>query len=173
MWVTSTDWVDSNNRSWAGSGNNRTLDMGTWTLRGLVPGNYSPKCAEGYVYSITGNGQLRQITPNGTVSDIGSQAPTGSYYNGLGVGSGGEPVYAILRSGGSGTDLGATVYRFDTTTGQWSSTGASRSSTGTNLVGGAVDLSTGIYYFGGFTSSGNFTAYQYNPATNAITLKGT
>lgn len=36
-WVTSTDWVDSNNLSWQGSGDDRTLDFGEFILRPTTP----------------------------------------------------------------------------------------------------------------------------------------
>ncbi|MEA5053262.1 MAG: SpaA isopeptide-forming pilin-related protein, partial [Propionicimonas sp.] len=175
-WVSNTDWVDSNNRTWQGSGDSRTLDFGTFTVRKLEPGSYQPTCSAGDIYAISAAGQLQQVAP-GSTKLLGTSAGR-TYMNGLGIGSGGGLVYALQRSNDSGTEQNGTVWQFDTTTGQWSSTGASTSdlggNTGTNLIGGAVDLSTGLYYFGGFTSNGNFKVYEYNPSANPrIKLKAT
>lgn len=156
-------------------GSANTYGFGTFLVEKIVT---SPTCQAGYVYGVTASGQLRQVTPNGVVTNMGTAASGVSYFNGLGIGSGGSPVYAIARTSGSGTSLNGTVYAYNTLTGIWTNTGASTSAlggnTGTNLVGGAVDLSTGLYYFGGFTSGGDFKVYEYNPsATPKIKLKGT
>ena len=173
-WVSSTGWVDSNDLSWQGSGNTRTLDFGSFTVEKIQT---AVKCDLGYIYAISSAGQLQQIAPGGAITNIGTSAGQNNM-NGLGIGSGGAPVYATLRSSGSGTSQNATVWQFDTASGQWSSTGASTSSlggnTGTNMIGGAVDLSSGLYYFGGFTSGGDFKVYEYDPsATPKIKLKAT
>ncbi|PWD50946.1 hypothetical protein C8046_10060 [Serinibacter arcticus] len=169
-WVSSPDWVDSSTLTWSGTGSDSTLDMGTFVLRQT---SNRPFCEAGYVYSVTDNGQLQQVAPGGVVTPKGTRAPNVSSFNGLGIGSGGQPVYAIARSG-SGTSMSGTIYSYNVTTGVWSSTGATSGNTSSNLVGGAVDLSSGLYYFGGFTSSGSFRLYQYDPAANpAVTLKGT
>lgn len=148
--------------------------------RGFAPLATSPtplRCDAGYVYGVTAAGQLRQVAPDGTVTNLGTPASGVLSFNGLGVGPGGSPVYAIERTGAD-TSRNATVYEYTTTTGTWSSTGASTSAlggnTGTNMVGGAVNLSTGRYYFGGFTRGGDFKVYEYDPAaTPRIKLKGT
>ena len=60
------------------------------------------------------------------------------------------------------------VYVYSLAKPTWRYTGASTasidSSTGTNLVGGAVNPVNGLYYFGGFTSKGSFKVYEYNAA---------
>ncbi|HLS00846.1 MAG TPA: hypothetical protein VK054_02520, partial [Beutenbergiaceae bacterium] len=42
----------------------------------------------------------------------------------------------------------------------------------TNLIAGAVDLSTGLFYFGGYMSNGDFKIFEYNPNTNTLSVKG-
>ena len=133
-----------------------------------------PVCTAGYVYAVTSGGQMQQIAPNGTVTSFGSPASNVSNFNGLGISSGGTSAYAIMRSASGGTDQNGTVYVFNTATGTWSSTGANSGNTSTNLVAGAVSLSNGRYYFGGFTDGGNFRLYEYNPAASTpISFKGT
>ncbi|RGE16749.1 SpaA isopeptide-forming pilin-related protein [Leucobacter sp. wl10] len=175
VWSSSTAWVDSNAVGWSGASGNRTLSFGTFVLKKLKT---QPTCEAGYVYAISTTGQMQEVAPDGSVSDIGRRAPDVSVFNGLGIGAGGQPVYGLLRSSGSGTSQNGTVYSYDVATGEWASTGASTSAlggnTGTNLIGGAVDLSNGLYYFGGFTSDGDFKLYEYDPsATPRIKLKGT
>lgn len=138
-------------------------------------------CEPGTVYSVSGRGQLRKIPSNGS-PDIGSPATKkGSwnrdvsveYFNGLGIGENGSPTFAFERTASSGYSIGATVYQFDRDTGEWSSTNRSTGNTQTNLVAGAVDLRTGNYYFGGFTSGGtSFKVFQYNSTTKLISEKG-
>lgn len=179
-WVESSDWIEipgSRNTpsGWSGSG---TYDFGDRLVRSVPP--QSPRCDSGYVYGLSTNGQLRQIAPGASsATNLGTPASGVSYFNALGIGPSGQPVYAIERSSGSGTSQNATVYTYDTTAGTWSSTGANtvgvngESDTGTNMVGGAVNLKNGLYYFGGFMSNGNFKVYEYNPAgTPRIKVKG-
>lgn len=175
-WVVSGDNTqtignqNSNAATWNNGNGSRTHNFGTFQVRKIPT---APQCTAGFVYGLSGTGQLQQVDSSGTVTNIGTRATEVSNFNGLGIGSGGE-VYAIERSSSSGTSQNGTVYRYDTTTGVWTSTGANSGNTGTNLVAGAVDLSSGLYYFGGFTSNGNFRVYEYNPsATPNIRLKGT
>src|SRR5690606_3384485 len=132
--------------------------FGDFLVKTIPP--MGPVCTPGQIYGVTAAGQLRAISPTGAVTSLGTAAPGVSIFNDLGIGSGGSPVYAVERTSGSGTSQNATVWEYNTTTGIWGSTGYSTSSlggdTGTNMVGGAVDLKTGLYYFGGFTSGGNF-----------------
>lgn len=142
---------------------------------GADGGTLAPQCTAGFVYGLSSNGQLQQVDSSGTVTNMGTRATGVSDFNGLGIGSGGQ-VYAINRSyrGFGYSDARGTVYSYNTSTGVWASTGETSVYTETNLVAGAVDLSSGLYYFGGFTSNGNFKVYEYNPsATSSIRLKGT
>lgn len=152
------------------------FDYGDFQVKAIPP--MGPVCTPGQIYGVTEGGQLRAISPSGTVTNLGTAASGVDAFNDLGIGSGGSLVYAVERSSTSGTSQNATVWQYNTTTGTWASTGYSTSSlggnTGTNMVGGAVDLKTGLFYFGGFTSSGDFKVYEYNPSGSPrIKLKGT
>lgn len=152
------------NNPWGGT---TTYNFGTFQVRKIVPPTTNLTCAAGYVYGIGRSGQLQQITPNGVKTNIGTAASNVSSFNALGIGPGGDPVYALNRTNSTST---ATIYKYNTTTGVWTNTGTTRN-TETNLVAGAVDLSTGIYYFGGYMSNGNFRIYSYNPSTNSTSEK--
>ncbi|SJN40754.1 Probable surface-anchored fimbrial subunit [Microbacterium esteraromaticum] len=175
---TNNDWVTipgSRNTpsGWTADG---TYDFGDFMVKKIPP--MSPVCTAGQIYGVTAAGQLRAISSAGVVTPLGTKASGVSIFNGLGIGSGGSPVYAIERTDTSGTAQNATVWVYNTTTGVWATTSQSTSSlggnSGTNMVGGAVDLKTGLYYFGGFTSDGDFKVYQYNPsAATKIKFKGT
>lgn len=141
----------------------------------------SMTCEPGNVYSVSSSGQMRRISTAGS-SNAGSSATkkdnrgrdvSVENFNGLGIGANGTSTYAYERTSGSGYNIGATVYTFDRSSGEWSSTGKSTGDTQTNLVAGAVDLKSGNYYFGGFTSGGtSFKIYQYNSSSASISLQG-
>lgn len=136
-----------------------TFNFGTFSLTKLQT---APLCTAGVVYSVSSGGQLRQIGPGTTVTSVGTPASGVSSFNGIGIGSGGSPVFAYERSNRSQT---ATIYRYDTTTGVWANTGDSfNTQLGNGLVAGAVDLSTDRYMFGGFTAAGTqFRIWSYSP----------
>lgn len=178
-WVEPSSWKtlggeNSNTADWNYLGGDQTHEVATFEVEKQQT---APVCTAGYVYAISGGGQLQQVSPNGTVSTLGTAASGVSNFNGLGISTGGNTIYAIERTSSSGTSANGTVYTYDVTAGVWTSTGRSTSAlggnTGTNLVAGAVDLSTGLYYFGGFTSNGDFKIYEYNPGFNSLQLKGT
>lgn len=131
-------------------------------------------CEPGVVYSVSQAGQMREIS-GGSPKNVGDAANGVSNFNGLGIGTDGSAVYAYERNfNWLGSETGLTVYRFNSSTGKWASTGKSVTVSGIGFIGGAVDLSTGRYYFGGYTSSGtSFRLYVYDASTNAITYKGT
>lgn len=142
-------------------------------------------CEPGNVYGVTAAGQIKAVSPGGTVSNIGNPyASNGNVtvnVNGLGIGTGGSPVYAYQRSGTIYNSASkAEVLRFDVSTGVWASTGARVDSTANErevqFVAGAVDLKTGRYLLGGYTPTNNspryFQIWEYNPNTNAVVYKG-
>lgn len=148
-----------------------------------------PVCTSGTVYAISGDGQMQQVA-NGTVTSFGTKAPNVSDFNGLGIGSGGTPVYAYNRTNSART---VTMFSFDTATGTWTSTGAAAYDTSTtangnfngSLVAGAINLQNGMYLFGGFETTSSwdwgswtyrytqvFKLWEYNPTSKAFTYKG-
>ncbi|WP_187994776.1 prealbumin-like fold domain-containing protein [Schaalia sp. JY-X159] len=179
-WVSSTSWVDSNTKTWVGdSAADRTLDFGTFKVRRLET---KPVCAAGYVYAVTGNGQLRQVAPGGSVTNLGTRASDVSGFNGVGIGVGAETAYAYERTNDSKT---AQLYEYNTTTGTWSSLPVSVDSVSeghtVTFVAGGVDLSTGKYYFGGFAKTTtsyptrynvDFHLWEYTPGGTAALYKG-
>ncbi len=142
-------------------------------------------CTTGNVYSVASttangvvSGQLRRISATGVVEDVGSPVRISTQFNGLGIGSGGDPIYAYDRTPNAQS---LRMYVFDHSTNTWTDTGrtynTATTTTGSfngSLIGGAVDLSTDQYYFGGFVSGGNqFKIWRYNHSTGAFTFKGT
>lgn len=179
-------WVDTTARSINGNNNSATWNVGngaqthgfgTFVVQKLQT---LPICTAGNVYGLNGDtAQIQQVAPGGAITPLGSPAATTTSdgYNGLGIGYGGSPVYAYSRS-----DSTATVMKYDTTTGQWSSTGKSNANDGggtVTFVTGAVNLQTGTYMFGGFGSAGSwpntrtvFRFWEYKPATDSVAFKG-
>lgn len=160
-----TGYRFTQNNNWVSiDGNREVANSGEWTGDRHNFGNfavevlpsYSPVCTAGTVYAISAGGQLQRIT-GGTVTAIGTSAGESSM-NGLGIGAGGSVVYAMERTDDS-TD--AEIFTFNTATGVWSSTGHTQA-TSVGLVAGAVNLSTGAYIFGGYSSNGNeFHLWRY------------
>lgn len=138
---------------------NQTYDFGTFTV---AKASDRIKCQPGYVYQVSGSGWLRQVAPDGTITDL-ARAEGVSSFNGIGIGNGGSPVYAYERTGGNSQT--ANVYTYNPATNAWSSTGDSLNTELDNsLVAGAVSLATGKYMFGGFTKDGKqFKIWRYNP----------
>ena len=109
---------------------------------------------------------------------VGDPASPTIQLNGLGIGAGGSSVIAYDRAPNA---YQAKFYEYNAGSGKWSNTGDSfDSSTPANggvqvaLVAGGIDLSTGIYYFGGFFDSAlKFRLWSYNPNTGQTALKGT
>lgn len=127
-------------------------------------------CEPGVVYSVSAKGAVREV--RGGIDSELVKAAGFSSFNGLGVGEGGLSAYGYERTNNAGT---ATIYSLNRSSGLWESTNASTgsSATGYQFVGGAVDLSTGLYYFGGFSGDGkNFGIYVYDPSIKKISRKG-
>ncbi|HLR56924.1 MAG TPA: SpaA isopeptide-forming pilin-related protein [Beutenbergiaceae bacterium] len=175
---------------------------------GVVPlatgGEFAFSCEPGAVYGVSANGYIREVTPGATsASNFGGQAtmpgwlnvPVSSF-NGLGIGPGGDVAYAYERSSGAGS---ATLYEFDSATGEWSrimrtsaqphvATTRGNGPGSIAFVAGAVDPVTENFYLGGFgtyqewgTGPGGrptyttyrfFSIWEYNPNTNALVYKG-
>lgn len=176
-WASNTAAVDSQNRSWTGQGANQTLDVGTFKVKKAKKISNVPMCEAGYVYGLSGSGQMQSVSPTGSVTKLGQPAKSGSdVFNGLGIGTGGSSVYAYERSNSSKT---ATVYKYDVNEGTWASTGKSINSNDSSrtitFVAGAVNLDTGRYLIGGYSSDSStrvFRMWEYDPSTNDIVYKG-
>jgi fimbrial isopeptide formation D2 family protein/LPXTG-motif cell wall-anchored protein len=181
QWANGTDWVDSNSKSWASSGGSSTLNFGTFQVVKLST-DTAPKCDPGYVYGVRRNGQIVYVDPNNnnTVKTLGGPANVskGMNFNGLGIGTGGSPVYAYNRSG-DGTDSRPMIYQFNTSDGTWKSTNTQvpqANSSGVTFIAGAVSLDNGHYFLGGYAGSGRslvFKLWEYTPGNPGnITYKG-
>ncbi len=163
------------------SGTSVTLAAGDdWSCTFTPTGTFTAKCDSGLVYAITGSGTnagglVHQVnTATGEIKKL-STSQTGSssgYFNGLGIGAGGSPIYAFRSTDGNSWP-NAQLLEWDSTAGGWmtltgqalasgpdpslASSGVRASDTyagaGTNLVAGAVDLRSGRYMFGGFSEA--------------------
>lgn len=156
--------------------------LSSMTLLPTAPAQAAPvsiSCEPGIVYSVSASGQLRKIA-NGSSSDVGKSAtkpgflgiPTSvTSFNGLGIGKNGSPIYAYDRTNSAQS---IEIYRFDASSESWRSAGATETRSGVQFIGGAVSLSTDIFYFGGFNSSGtSFSLYSYDSSNNRTSFKGT
>lgn len=145
----------------------------------------SMTCEPGNVYSVSSSGQMRKVTNSGgdIVGDSATKVeryltllgwryrdvPVTSF-NGLGIGQEGSPIYAYERTNSSKT---VEIYQLNPSSGAWSATGAEQTDNAIQFIGGAVDLDSGLYYFGGFTDSGSkFNVYVYNKDSNTTSFKG-
>lgn len=145
-----------------------------WTCDFKATGTYAASCDAGIVYAIGGNTALlwKTDTAAGTTTKVNSAQASrpGVYFNGLGVGAGGSPIYSFQST--SSAWAGAKLYEWNTSTGDWAAlmNGANevkivngggytasdtQTGTDTNMVAGAVDLKTGKYMFGGFRKAGS------------------
>lgn len=138
----------------------------------------SIECTPGVVYSVSAGGQMWKINGNSS-SPIGKQASGVSAFNGLGIADKGEGVYAFERNYVQPWLLpryesGVTVYQYNPVTERWASTGKSESVRSVAFIAGAVDPSTGLYYFGGYANNGTtFELYYYDPSDGSTRKKGT
>ncbi|BAJ74177.1 predicted outer membrane protein [Microbacterium testaceum StLB037] len=124
-------------------------------------------CAPQTLYAVSSSGQMRRIA-NGAVSTVGAAAQGITHFNGLGIGADGKTALAFDRSSTLNT---ARIYYFDGS--RWVRTTDSYTNTSlVSFVAGAIDLSTGDYYLGGFTSDSRFLLTRYVPSTGAFTLVG-
>ncbi|SHJ75431.1 hypothetical protein SAMN02745244_03183 [Tessaracoccus bendigoensis DSM 12906] len=170
--------ANSNAGTWNNGNGTNTHNFGSFAVEKIAT---APMCTAGYIYSVQSSGQMKQIAPNRTVTDMGSVPSTGGTFNGLGIGYGGQPVFAYARSGTENSDSKVSIYKYDVTTGTWTDTNHNVDSNTGNpsrsvtFVAGAVNLDTGRYFLGGYSGDGAnrvFRLWEYNPATNASVYKG-
>ena len=171
--MTRTTRPRSQGRRWArGTAAAATLAVGSAALVAPVPAvqaqaatSSSIVCAPGVVYTVDGtgdNGAIRQVdTATGVGTVVGRFPSSSSQINALAVPSGGGAAYA-LRSG-SGSNLVLMKYSGSTGT---STDVATVSSALSGYVAGAIDPTTGYYWWAGqlSSSSGSWGLYAYDLA---------
>lgn len=123
-------------------------------------------CAPGFFYSVQDNGNVLQISADGTTSGVIGNSSRSSV-NSLGIGANGSVMYAITRAGDVSRDVGS-VLRYEPGDAGWTQIPNSAFTTGGNrsIVAGAVNLLNGRFLFGGFhngTNNLHFRLYEYNP----------
>lgn len=128
-------------------------------------------CEPGFVYSITQPGQMRLVAvgedrESAVVTNVGGLATNKDYFDGLGVGPGGQVAYAVeTRRSPSRTQL----HRYDIATETWVNTGASAPAAGVTPRGGAVDPN-GVYWYGAYLNN-VYILWSYDAAENKITRR--
>lgn len=145
-------------------------------LTGTVPAASAANallCTPGYAYSVSGGGQLRQVAPDGVVTRIGSGEWAGSSLDALAISANGAGAFAIER--GLLNPKAVSIRKYDPATGQFSNvSGSYNTSMDGIVVAGAVDLATGDYLFGGFSSISvslfsrelTFKIFRYQPGVS-------
>ncbi|MCH1881987.1 hypothetical protein [Agrococcus sp. ARC_14] len=148
-------------------------------LGGFELGSNPPAlCVSGTFYSLATNGVVSQVVRTGTTSSISqfgrfTGVASTAQMNAFGIGLGGTVMFAAERASGTATGLAA-VHRYSVA-GGWQRTAVTNVATDTSVVLGAVSLSDGRYYFGGYRAVGGVTTFQlfvYNPANAAVTAVG-
>ncbi|KRF20992.1 hypothetical protein ASG90_00825 [Nocardioides sp. Soil797] len=122
----------------------------------------------GAVYSLQGADprNMRQIdTSNGNMTNNGAFDISGSgSLNALGLSNDGSKAFGVLP----GNNNSRTVYAYDRASGATEKLGEGVATSNT-MTHGAVNPKTGIYYYGGFSSTGNGTGnlriYGFNTVT--------
>ncbi|WP_405219293.1 hypothetical protein [Agrococcus sp. Ld7] len=168
---TDTEWrVSSANDRIDGVGDLGTFELGT---------NSALSCTSGTFYSLATTGVVNQVTRSGsgaTITQVGEfpGVAAGAQMNSLGIGLGGTVMYAAERASGTSSGLAA-IHRYSVASG-WQRTALSNVATDTSIVLGGVNLADGRYYFGGYrviNGTTSFQLYVYDPATAAVTPRGT
>lgn len=167
--ATSRSTADSTSSATASAANSKdavkSVDIGPQAAARTI------RCDAGVVYGVSANGQLQEVT-NGNVQEVGNKATSTTYdwwgnprenpvssFNGLGIGTDGQPIYAYER----GDRSNMTIYQYNPTVGTWSKKtdySLSDNYRASSLVAGAVNLATGDYYFGGYSGSSNNQTFK-------------
>jgi hypothetical protein len=171
------DASDENSAGKSGDGADAENAQRTEAPRVIQKAASIPQCVAGYVYGIHDNGQIVQANGS-TVTTFGNPVGgTGSKdFNGLGIGTGGGPVFAYNRSG-DGSNARPMIYSFDTADGTWSSKQRvpEKETDGVTFIAGAVSLDNSRYYLGGYAGSDNgreFRLWEYVPGGSSVVYKG-
>ncbi|OZB79879.1 MAG: hypothetical protein B7X32_20480, partial [Microbacterium sp. 13-71-7] len=120
-------------------------------------------CGSTSVYSVTTPGGIYLTNPTtGAQTANGSfTVPSGDIVNALALGQAGKYIWALDRTAG-------TILRYDASTGQTSTFGTNVSGSLLNVIAGAIDPLTGIYYYVWVpdTPTGIWYYYGFNTLTN-------
>ncbi len=118
----------------------------------------------GQVYSL----QTSTVGSASVTSTLVTTVPNGSAGNALGITKGGTAMYAVNQASTGANS--AVIHGYDAATGVWSTYTGSSLATG-NFPAGAVDPSTGIYYYvnyiaGTTTTSARALLFGFDTTTN-------
>lgn len=136
------------------------------------------ECSGESTYYLTVDGAIRSTLDNyeiATAANLSGYSQTG-YFNGLGITKDGTTAYAVERYSYYNWAQSARVFKYNANSG-WKPIG-DWIPTKTNLIAGAVDPSTGKYYFGGYSApDGNglttFGLYEHDPVSGKTSFKAT
>ncbi len=120
-------------------------------------------CGSTYVYSVTTAGGIFQTTAatGASTANGAFTVPAGDIVNALALGQAGNYIWALDRTAG-------TILRYDASTGQTTTYGTNVSGSLLNVIAGAIDPLTGIYYYVWVpdTPTGIWYIYGFNTLTN-------
>lgn len=120
-------------------------------------------CGSSYVYSVTSPGGIFQTnaTTGASTANGAFTVPSGDIVNALALGKAGNYIWALDRTAG-------TILRYDASTGQTTTYGTNVTGSLLNVIAGAIDPLTGIYYYVWVpdTPTGVWYFYGFNTTTN-------
>lgn len=136
------------------------------------------QCLPHYEYAVSSSGEITQIAPDGTTSSMGSWKA--SFANGLGITASGDRAYSYDRSWGNGGNNKARILTYDARGQTFTTTSDSYiAAFAGDLIGGALDLDTGDFYFGGFEKADHagvqeyrFRIFEYAPNAHSFSDRG-
>ncbi|MFJ4164506.1 SpaA isopeptide-forming pilin-related protein [Microbacterium sp. NPDC089698] len=120
-------------------------------------------CGSTYVYSVTTTGGIYQTTASTGASTANGAftVPSGDIVNALALGQAGNYIWALDRTAG-------TILRYDASTGLTTTYPTNVTGSLLNVIAGAIDPLTGIYYYAWVpdTPTGIWYIYGFNTITN-------
>ena len=118
-------------------------------------------CSSSTVYSVTIPGGIYQTnaTTGATTANGAFTVPAGDAVNALALGQAGNFIWALDRTAGK-------ILRFDASTGLTTTFGTNVTGSLVDVIAGAIDPLTGIYYYVSVPSPGVWNVYGFNTLTN-------
>ena len=148
------------------------LDCTGGTIYALQRGTAVTGTGTSGIYAINTNALGGAITPTliATSPTTGSAAGAG-FANGLAITKGGTAAYFVDQNVTTNGVNGTTVFAYNATTGVWTGFAGATLAAGSSVVAGAIDPTTGIYYYADFPATSNapsqlITIYGFNTNTN-------